>query len=127
MLEIGIEQLQLRFGAETAGDLAAHRDQARRAAGRHIHPPQHLLARRIGGVGQGGRGRRGAVGKIALRRILQRRRVGLERARQIALKAVPAGGIERAHGLLQLARDQGARRFAALGQQCRGELPRFVE
>ena len=127
MPEIGIEQPQFRLVAQMRGDLAAHRDQCAGATGRHVHPPQQFLPGRIGGLREGGRGFRRAVGDIALRRRAQRRSVGLELGGEIALEAVPIAGVESAKHLVQLPRDQRSRCLTTFGQQRCRELLRAAE
>jgi hypothetical protein len=61
MPEVAVEQLQFRPVAQMRGDFAAHRDQRAGAAGRHVHAPQQLLPRWIGGLRQRGRGFRRGV------------------------------------------------------------------
>ena len=121
MPEVGVEQLQLRLAVQVRGEFAAHCDQRAGAAGRHVHAPQQLLPRRIGGPRERGRGFRRPVGEIALRCRAQCRFVRRKLRRKVALEAVPVVRIEGAQHVVQFARDLRAGRLAALRQQCRCE------
>ncbi len=122
MLEIGIEQLQLRLVVQMGGDLASHRDQRAGAASRHVHAPQQLLPGRIAGPCERGRGFRRGGGEITLRRRAQCRLVGLKFSRKMALEAVPVVCIEGAQDVVKFAGDVRAGCLAAFRQQCRRQL-----
>ncbi len=127
MLEIAIQRLQSRLVAQMRRQLLAHGDQRAGTAGCHVHSPQQLLSRRIGGLRQPrcalGRG----AGKIGLRGRPQRGGVGQEVGGEMAVETTTIVGIEAAQDVVQLARDHRAGGFAAFGQQgCREPL-RLIE
>ena len=72
MLQIKIERLEFRVVTQMTQQLLAHGDQSRRAAGRHVHPPQKFLARRLGRLRKSGGDRRVVrPGEISLGRLPQ--------------------------------------------------------
>ena len=111
-----------RLLAQASVDFLAHGNQGAGAAGRHVHPSQQFLPRRIGGLRQrrSGFGRR--LGQIGLRRGTKYRCIGRKTGRQKSLKLPAILHGKFAENVVQLAGDRSAGSFAALRQQRRRKL-----
>ena len=115
------ERLQRRLVAEPRQHLAPRRHQRGGAARGHVHPPQQLLPRRFGGVGEAGGVLRRRLREPGLRRRAQPRRVRPEIVGEEAEQLRPPGRVQLARREEQFARHRRARRLAAFGQQRLGQ------